>query len=184
MIFDLIHSFISEENTRQPLNTPLLSFLLYQLYKKEKVWFEYLVLMILLLQKSLEKTPFLQNFCLGILEISYSGKKENLRNNHYIWGTITTFVAALSKRKQKSHHLQGSKPLVILLPEWTVESSIKAAADPENSIQLNNGIQKKTAKSNTICKYQYPAAFVSLQQRFFKTLFLTNFASKKATGRF
>lgn len=144
--------YVWGQQTRQPLNTLLLSFLLGKPYKKEKAWFEYLVLMILLLQKWLDKRSFLQNFCLTIVEISYSGRKKTV-----IWGTNTTFVAVLSKRKHKSHHLQGSKPLVILLFEWAVEEgSLKAAAEPENNIQLQKALlqhwhKKKTTKSNTIC---------------------------------
>lgn len=96
---------------------------------------------------------------------------------YYVSGTIH-YICCCPKRKHESHHLQGSKPLVMLLFERAVriESSLKPAAAPENSIQLQKTLlqhwyKKKTTKSNTICKYQYHAAFISLKLRFFKNPF-------------
>lgn len=68
---------------RQLLNILLFSFILVKPYKKEKAWFGYLVLMVLLLRKWLEKRSYLQSFCLRVVKISYSGRKKILhfRNN-------------------------------------------------------------------------------------------------------
>lgn len=168
---------------RQLLNILLFSFILVKPYKKEKERFGYLVLMVLLLRKWLEKRSYWQSFCLRAVKISYSGKKKILhfRNNtlHLLlfWArgntNPTTYREAshcLSeqwKSKALSNHQQ---------PQKIAPSCTRCCCNTGTRKRLLNQIPH-----SSISIMQYWSA---LSWDFFKNFFLTIFAPKEVTGNY